>query len=253
MIQFFRKIREQLLTENKFSKYLIYAIGEIVLVVIGILIALYINNLNKEKQDSITLNGYLNNISENIKLDQTNLKQIAVFRESSIIGSKYFMKIIEQENILRDQYSVYFSEHFKYNPWLDKYFQSNRNGFEALKNSGYLSKIQQTTLETELYKYYGLVEQIENEEKYLNNFMEEMKYDNYKNNIVQPLKPLVRKGVENIETDEDFDTMRRFFKFPSVVGSHSRNEGTSYLIDLYKELSISAVKVRNEIDKITKG
>ena len=39
-----------MLTENKFSKYLIYAIGEIILVVIGILIALQINNLNQEKK-----------------------------------------------------------------------------------------------------------------------------------------------------------------------------------------------------------
>jgi hypothetical protein len=46
MIKFFRKIRQKLLSENKFSKYLLYAIGEIVLVVIGILIALQINNWN---------------------------------------------------------------------------------------------------------------------------------------------------------------------------------------------------------------
>ena len=150
MIKFFRKIRQKLLTENKFSKYLFYAIGEIILVVIGILIALYINNLNTEKQDSINLNGYLNNISKNIKLDEANLEQISIFRDSSIIGSKYFMNIIEQENMSKEQYSIYFSEYFKYSPWLDKYFQSNNSGFEALKNSGYLSKIQQTTLETEL-------------------------------------------------------------------------------------------------------
>ena len=49
MIKFFRKIRQKLLTENKFSKYLIYAIGEIILVVIGILIALQINNWNHER------------------------------------------------------------------------------------------------------------------------------------------------------------------------------------------------------------
>ena len=47
MIKFFRKIRQKILTENKFSKYLLYAIGEIVLVVIGILIALQVNNLNE--------------------------------------------------------------------------------------------------------------------------------------------------------------------------------------------------------------
>ena len=53
MIKFFRKIRQKMLTENKISKYFLYAIGEIVLVVIGILIAISINNWNeniKEKQ-----------------------------------------------------------------------------------------------------------------------------------------------------------------------------------------------------------
>jgi hypothetical protein len=40
MLRFFRQIRQRLLTDNKFSKYLLYAIGEILLVVIGILIAL---------------------------------------------------------------------------------------------------------------------------------------------------------------------------------------------------------------------
>jgi len=50
MIKFFRKIRQKLLTENKFSKYLLYAIGEILLVVIGILIALSINNWNESRK-----------------------------------------------------------------------------------------------------------------------------------------------------------------------------------------------------------
>ena len=52
MIKFFRRIRQQLLTENKLAKYLLYAIGEIILVVIGILIALQINNWNTSKIES---------------------------------------------------------------------------------------------------------------------------------------------------------------------------------------------------------
>ena len=58
MIKFFRKIRQNLLTKNKFSKYLLYAIGEIVLVVIGILIALTINDFNQnriDKEEEISL------------------------------------------------------------------------------------------------------------------------------------------------------------------------------------------------------
>ncbi|MFT6027296.1 MAG: hypothetical protein ACI8P5_001556, partial [Bacteroidia bacterium] len=47
MIKFFRKVRQQMLTENQFSKYLLYAVGEIVLVVIGIMIALSINNASE--------------------------------------------------------------------------------------------------------------------------------------------------------------------------------------------------------------
>lgn len=50
MIKFFRKIRQRLLHENRFSKYLLYAVGEILLVVIGILIALQINNANEQRK-----------------------------------------------------------------------------------------------------------------------------------------------------------------------------------------------------------
>ncbi len=58
MIKFFRKIRQKLLAENKFSKYLIYAIGEIFLVVIGILIALSINNWNQNKNEQNKIKEY---------------------------------------------------------------------------------------------------------------------------------------------------------------------------------------------------
>lgn len=59
MIKFFRKIRQRLLTENKYSKYLLYAIGEIVLVVIGILIALSINNWNENRKTEIKIRNSL--------------------------------------------------------------------------------------------------------------------------------------------------------------------------------------------------
>lgn len=65
MIKFFRKIRQNLLTENKFGKYLTYAIGEIVLVVIGILLALQINNWNQ----NITSKNELTQIVKEIKND----------------------------------------------------------------------------------------------------------------------------------------------------------------------------------------
>lgn len=68
MIKFFRKIRQKLLSENKFGKYLTYAIGEIVLVVIGILIALQINNWNENKKQQ----AEITDIYKQIVLDLDN-------------------------------------------------------------------------------------------------------------------------------------------------------------------------------------
>ena len=53
MLHFFRQIRQRLLTDNKFSKYLLYAVGEILLVVIGILIALQIDTWNETRKARI--------------------------------------------------------------------------------------------------------------------------------------------------------------------------------------------------------
>ncbi len=64
-----------MLTENKFSKYLIYAIGEIILVVIGILIALQLNSLQQDKTNDKTEIRYVSNLISELKRDSTGLKE----------------------------------------------------------------------------------------------------------------------------------------------------------------------------------
>jgi hypothetical protein len=90
MIKFFRKIRQKMLTENKFSKYLIYAIGEIILVIIGILIALGINENAKDKSNLklrdlyiIQLNDEANRNIE--RLNETNNLTIKLINEVDTI------------------------------------------------------------------------------------------------------------------------------------------------------------------------
>ncbi len=73
MIQFFRHIRQKLLRENRFSKYLLYAIGEIILVVIGILIALQVNNWNNLKAERQIEKTYLEALKSEFG---TNLQRI---------------------------------------------------------------------------------------------------------------------------------------------------------------------------------
>lgn len=74
MIKFFRKLRQKLINEGNLKRYLVYAIGEILLVVIGILIALQINNLNEQKKDKAKESQILLSLSEDFKSNIVNLK-----------------------------------------------------------------------------------------------------------------------------------------------------------------------------------
>ena len=84
MIPFFRKIRKQYADDNQFLKYSRYAIGEIVLVVIGILIALQINNWNEDLKIRKKEQLYLKNIREDLLLNIEELKSFIEARDSCI-------------------------------------------------------------------------------------------------------------------------------------------------------------------------
>ena len=67
MLRFFRRIRQRLLTENRFSKHLLYAVGEILLVVIGILIAFQVDSWNEERIQRKRSDQVLLNLKEETK------------------------------------------------------------------------------------------------------------------------------------------------------------------------------------------
>ncbi len=79
MIQFFRRIRQNLIDQQRVGKYLLYAIGEILLVVIGILIALQINNWNQQRKDRKLeydlLVGLRNDLSDDLKQIESSVNR----------------------------------------------------------------------------------------------------------------------------------------------------------------------------------
>ncbi|MCW5515468.1 DUF6090 family protein [Muriicola sp. Z0-33] len=99
MLKFFRHIRQNLLTENKFSKYLLYAFGEIALVVIGILIALSINNWNESRQKKEVLNNIYGIVAEDIKKDASEVAMVLNFMKER---KKLFEKILNDSLQLKD-------------------------------------------------------------------------------------------------------------------------------------------------------
>jgi hypothetical protein len=99
MIKFFRKIRHQLLTKNLFSKYLLYAFGEIVLVVIGILIALQLNNLNEVKKTEKQLDLQLITLIKDLQKDVEQLSRIEHINIFRTGGINYLIKHTTGENL----------------------------------------------------------------------------------------------------------------------------------------------------------
>ena len=77
-------MRQRLITENRFSKYLLYAIGEIVLVVIGILIALQINTWNEERKARTLENNFFENILVDLQKDEEKLNYYNKFHSKRI-------------------------------------------------------------------------------------------------------------------------------------------------------------------------
>tara|TARA_R110002167_G_scaffold270508_3_gene477027 strand:- start:120 stop:833 length:714 start_codon:yes stop_codon:yes gene_type:complete len=131
VIKFFRKIRQQLLTENKFSKYLLYAIGEIALVVIGILIALSINNWNegnkRKSQEKKILLHMKRNLESNLLQDYPNLVLDNSLKSTSIV-----LDYLENRKPYNDSLDYHFA-------WIPAYTRHmpNSTAYENLKTIGF--------------------------------------------------------------------------------------------------------------------
>jgi len=95
MIKFFRRIRQQLVSQNKFSKYMLYAIGEIVLVVIGILIALSINNWNEDRKNTAKEQQILIQLKDEYSANLLQLEQKITHRKRIIKAANKILEHID--------------------------------------------------------------------------------------------------------------------------------------------------------------
>ncbi len=91
MIKFFRHIRKDLIEKSNTGKYLKYAIGEILLVVIGILIALSINNWNDTRKDRHTEKEVYKTLIRSLESDLKDVRAKSITIDSAIVGQKIFI------------------------------------------------------------------------------------------------------------------------------------------------------------------
>ena len=134
MIKFFRHIRKSLLMENKTSKYFKYAIGEIVLVVIGILIALSINNWNESRKQRVKEIDALENIKTSLLADLELYNGIFKLRLSwKQKGLEYLKEVAYYKRKVPED-SI-FNNYFEMST--DIVFRYDSGSYDALKSSGF--------------------------------------------------------------------------------------------------------------------
>lgn len=158
MINIFRKLRRRLLAEHKFTRYLLYAIGEIVLVVIGILIALQINNWNQGRLNAAKEDAYLENLERDLQnqlssIDlQLEYEQKYITLGTVILDDYYATDVIALDSTLSANLSILTER---------KTFVRTDPTFEDMLSTGNIGLLRNNGLRNALIEYYQELERIE--------------------------------------------------------------------------------------------
>ena len=251
MIKFFRKIRQNLVTKNKLSKYLLYAIGEILLVVIGILIALQINNSNDQKKDKERETKYLTNIKIDLKKDIESLDYNINFRKEKYKGTN---KIIEQIN--GAQINNFTETTFNVvNTLYQERFQPSNVTYNDLVSSGNMNLISNDSIKIDLFELSLLYQRnsfgVEHETKEYDEFISK---PIYKLTDIERMKPvfLGMKTAEEVNiTEQDFEALFKSKEYKNgCVVSNWASEEMIQLFENIKSKSERVIKLINtELEK----
>jgi hypothetical protein len=144
------------MSENKTGKYFKYAIGEIVLVVIGILIAISINNWNSSRVNSDLERFYIQGIIDDIETDVIKLNTNISLDSQKVASGNYLLNHFKNPTLKNDSLILF---HFA-NLLPATYYQQNSIVFEDIKFSGRLNIISNDTLRNNIQRYYNHGEQI---------------------------------------------------------------------------------------------
>ena len=245
MIKFFRKIRQQLLMENKTSKYFKYAIGEIILVVIGILIALQINNWNERRIASIDELKMLKALKIGLEADFSDLKWNEKSIELSIASANKVIHSIENNLPYKDSISDHLGIMM-----FPVMFVYSTSAFETLKSKG-IHLISNDALRNQIIDVYDsqyyfflknesivVTEVIEeaHRELFPSRFEESYVFDlKDKSNYKPRLTPL---NYETLKTDQEFIYFIKSFRnrLTLLLNFHYRNRLLKFVEDLIQSI-----------------
>lgn len=154
MIPFFRKIRYRLALNNQFLKYARYAIGEIVLVMVGILLALQVNNWNEERKLRMEETSYLKRLVSENKGDLKTFKDMRNDLSKGIESIELFSQSLKDPELSDSVLVQAANEYFRYGS-IYPVFTSSTSTFDDLKSTGKLNVIANSSLRNRIIKHYA--------------------------------------------------------------------------------------------------
>lgn len=147
MIKLFRKIRQNLLSEGRTGKYLKYAAGEIVLVVVGILIALQINNWNESRKQSTTEKEFITSLKNDLKQDKAFIEYVIELNEPrmaayEILNSNIHNLYNNDRKSLDSLFTIYFRSQRTFYPLSGSYESAiSGNQIAIFRNKKLVQKV----------------------------------------------------------------------------------------------------------------
>ncbi|MFC0605853.1 DUF6090 family protein [Winogradskyella pulchriflava] len=249
MIKFFRKIRQNLLAEGKTGKYFKYAVGEIVLVVIGILIALSINNWNENKSNIKQAKEHLETIKLNLQDDIIQAEELLSETQTTIDYANDFLdqfKTLKPVDKNVQMYLIYMM--------FERNIEINESGINALVNSNGMAFIGKE-LQTKILNYYRYIEQLKSRELNANTEIKTMYEPYVKENyywIYNKTNPWHRQSefykddprkIENIDLKSVIDDKKL------EIMIMNRRYQANLIFDFYKNTIKDAKEIIAEIEK----
>lgn len=251
MIKFLRIIRQKLLTESKFGKYLLYAVGEIILVVIGILIALEINNANdirkNKAQEQQLLVSLLEEFEVNLGLlDSALQRNKEIYNRAINIGEFTGPKL---PSLSEKELSLLMVGAFKY----ESRYVPNLGTLNEMNNSGKLSLIKDPDLRKAISEWQSQLELVHNQERYVverRDISQEffIKYGNFRRHL-DLIDDALLDATPSRFPDNDFTFLENqefesnLFLF--IVASINLNE--SFYLPLRKQTNQLIADIRDNI------
>ena len=252
MIKFFSKVRQNLVSEGKTGKYLKYAIGEIILVVIGILIALQINNWNENRKDLLRTYHVLNNLSEEIRQDSIYFNNVYNTEKDIFLHGAQILFNLHSNNLNSEEIDSLAGTSFRlacFTPAI----KSSINAFNELMASNLLSHIKSENLKNNLKEYYGQIDFLKSYSQQSHQLSNDLIYELSQYYKVVPAKIGDAREISNFSGAAE-SQFTATYNLQSFRNNKSLNPKLYDMIDIHKDrlggfeiLRDLSIKIQNGI------